>query len=92
MLVFDAAAILEYLYMLPLSDETRSGLEFLLGEIKAAGAGMESLTLPTLLGSIKVSLVYRLALQLGDEDPNVSAQVWEVILHSRLHLTEVSSE
>lgn len=75
MLVLDASAVLEHLYMLPRPEDTRSGLEFFMKEIKIAGGGIEELTLPVLLGSIKVGLVYRLALQLGDEDPAISAQV-----------------
>lgn len=66
-----AAAVLAHLYMLP-DIETNRGLKFFMREINSAGAKFE---LADVLNSIKIPLVYKLSLELGDQDPVVAAQV-----------------
>lgn len=67
-----AAAVLAYLFMRPDNDTTNRGLKFFINEVNSLG---NNLRLGQVLGSVKVPLVYKLALELGDEDPVVSAQV-----------------
>ncbi|SCV68802.1 BQ2448_923 [Microbotryum intermedium] len=73
-----AAAVLAKLYMLEDERRQKRGLIFYMNQIKsnvqAQAFGNGAVTLPAILGSLKVPLVYRLALELGDEDPRVSTQ------------------
>ncbi|ORY85369.1 hypothetical protein BCR35DRAFT_264576 [Leucosporidium creatinivorum] len=66
-----AAAVLAYLFMRPDGETTNRGLKFFIDEVNSLG---NNLRLGQVLGSVKVPLVYKLALELGDEDPVVSAQ------------------
>lgn len=67
-----AAAVLAYLYMRPDAEATKRGLEFYLKEVNSLG---NNFRLSQLLASVRVPLVYKLALELGDLDPVISAQV-----------------
>lgn len=66
-----AAAILAFLYMQP-DEDTAKGLGVLMREV--AGAD-QRVTLPEIMESVRVPLIYKLALELGDENSLVSAQV-----------------
>lgn len=67
-----ASAILAFLYMRD-DRETNMGLRVFLREVNVGSK--QPVALPRILESVKVPLVYKLALELGDEDPRVSAQV-----------------
>lgn len=67
-----ASAVLAYLFMRPELEETNRGLKFFMEEVNSLG---NNLRIGQVLGSVKVPLVYKLALELGDEDPLISAQV-----------------
>lgn len=65
-----AAAILAYLYMRSETDMT-AGFKVFMREV---AAGNSTLTFPRVLDSVKVPLVYKLALELGDEDAAIASQ------------------
>ncbi|KAM0756274.1 hypothetical protein T439DRAFT_320977 [Meredithblackwellia eburnea MCA 4105] len=67
-----ADAILAYLYMRP-DSERDHGLAVLMREVRGSGGG-DSVTLPKLIDSFRVPLVYRLVLELGDEHSRTTAQ------------------
>ncbi|KDE08289.1 hypothetical protein MVLG_01552 [Microbotryum lychnidis-dioicae p1A1 Lamole] len=73
-----AAAVLAKFYMLEDERAQKKGLVFYMKQIKAnvqaQALGKGAVTLPAILGALKVPLVYRLALELGDESPRVSTQ------------------
>lgn len=68
-----ASAILAYIYMRP-DREMRAGLTNFMREASKSSLG-DQVTLFALLASVRIPLVYRLALLLGDQDPSISTQV-----------------
>lgn len=83
-----AAAVLAYLFMRPDNETTNRGLKFFMGEVNSLG---NNLRLGQVLSSVKVPLVYKLALELGDEDPVISAQVGFLLFLSRSAAERFSS-
>lgn len=69
-----APAIFAYLYMQSDKD-TKRGLTVYMREAINAVLGSGGVTLLEILNSVKIPLVYRLALQLGDDNPEIRAQV-----------------
>lgn len=68
-----AAAVLAFLYMKPEAEMVK-GTKVFLREISENGRGTKA-TLAQLLDSVRVPLTYRLALEMGDEDPAVATKV-----------------
>ena len=66
-----AAAILAYLFMRPVDERTR-GLNFFMRMVGTTGTVV---TISAILHSVMVPLMYTLALELGDDDKIVQAQV-----------------
>lgn len=69
-----AAAILAFLYMRPTAERT-TGLAVFMNCVNTGAAGGNAVTIYAILNSVKVPLIYTLALELGDDDPTVQAQV-----------------
>lgn len=68
-----APAVIAFLLMQP-AEKCEIGLRVFMGQMKSP-EGSSTLSLPDILASIKVPLVYRLVLKLGDEQAEVSSRV-----------------
>ncbi|KAK4058120.1 hypothetical protein OIO90_000859 [Microbotryomycetes sp. JL221] len=72
-----AASILAHLYMLP-DAELREGVHFFMAQVNSLDAKVD---LPFLIDTLKVPLVYKLALELGDEDEARTTQAKRALIN-----------
>lgn len=80
----EAATILSFLYMRPTEAETSDGLRVFMREMtRDITADKDKVTLANIIEGVRVPLVYNLALELGDEDEVVAAQVCHPLLSRR---------